>query len=137
TLNMLSLGGLARGVGMMVDNSIVVLENIFRLRQEGVATAEAAIEGTREVSGAITASTLTSLAVFLPVVFLQGIAAEIFRDLSLTVSFSLTASLLVAVIGVPLFSSRILGRISGRALAAFAGNESHNPDQRSRRGLQR
>lgn len=137
TLNMLSLGGLALGVGMMVDNSIVVLENIFRLRQEGVATAEAAIEGTREVSGAITASTLTTLAVFLPVVFLQGIAAEIFRDLSLTVSFSLTASLLVAVIGVPLFSSRILGRISGRALAAFAGNESHNPDQRSRRGLQR
>ncbi|HLS89613.1 MAG TPA: efflux RND transporter permease subunit [Sphingobacteriaceae bacterium] len=110
TLNLLSLGGLALGVGMMVDNAIVVLENIFRLGQEGLSPNDAAIEGANEVAAAITASTLTTLSVFLPVVFLKGLAAEIFRDLSLTVSFSLTASLLVAITGIPMLASRLFRR---------------------------
>lgn len=117
TINLLSLGGLALGVGMMVDNAIVVLENIFRMRQAGLPAETAAINGANEVAAAITASTLTTLSVFLPVIFLKGLAAEIFRDLSLTVAFSLTASLLVAVTGVPLLAARMFRR----APVAFAG----------------
>lgn len=117
TLNLLSLGGLALGVGMMVDNAIVVLENIFRMGQEGLPPDEAAIQGANEVAAAITASTLTTLSVFLPVVFLRGLAAEIFRDLSLTVSFSLAASLLVAITGIPMLTSRLFRRGPAAALA--------------------
>lgn len=112
TLNMLTLGGLALGVGMLVDNSIVVLENIYRYRQDGYNRVDAAKEGTREVGLAIGASTLTTVAVFLPVVFVQGMAANIFKELALTVTFSLLASLLVALTIVPMLCSRML-KING------------------------
>ncbi|HUP43843.1 MAG TPA: efflux RND transporter permease subunit, partial [Thermoanaerobaculia bacterium] len=93
TLNIMSLGGLALGVGMLVDNAIVVLEAIYRRREEGLPAFEAARKGATEVGRAVTASTLTTVAVFLPVVFLEGVAAQLFRDQALTVSFSLIASL--------------------------------------------
>jgi HAE1 family hydrophobic/amphiphilic exporter-1 len=108
TLNMVSLGGLALGVGMLVDNSIVVLENIFRCRQEGHNRIDAAREGSDEISMAVVASTLTTVAVFVPVVFVEGIAAEVFREMALTVSFSLMASLVVALTLVPMLSSKYL-----------------------------
>ena len=108
TLNMVSLGGLALGVGMLVDNSIVVLENIFRYRQEGYNRLDAAREGSDEISMAVVASTLTTVAVFVPVVFVEGIAAEVFREMALTVSFSLLASLVVALTLVPMLSSKYL-----------------------------
>lgn len=108
TLNIMSLGGLALGVGMMVDNSIVVIENIYRHIQNGLSAAEAAARGTNEVGGAITGSTLTTVAVFLPVVYVGGITGELFRELAWTVSFSLLASLLVAVTVIPMLASKIL-----------------------------
>lgn len=108
TLNMMTLGGLALGVGMLVDNSIVVLENIYRFREEGQSRIDAAINGTSEVSMAVTASTLTTIAVFLPIVFVEGITATIFKELALTVTFSLTASLIVSLTLVPMLSSKLL-----------------------------
>ncbi|MBA1334139.1 MAG: RND efflux system, inner membrane transporter [Firmicutes bacterium] len=108
TLNMMSLGGLALGVGMLVDNSIVVLENIFRYRQEGYGRIDAAREGSSEIAMAVVASTLTTIAVFAPIVFVQGIAAQLFRELALTVTFSLVASLIVALTLVPMLSSKML-----------------------------
>lgn len=108
TLNLISMGGLALGVGMMVDNSIVVLENIYRHRQEGQGRLKAASDGTAEVAMAITASTLTTVAVFLPIVFMRSIVGEIFKELALTVTFSLMASLLVAVTLVPMLASRLV-----------------------------
>ncbi|MFA7216332.1 MAG: efflux RND transporter permease subunit, partial [Bacillota bacterium] len=108
TLNMVSLGGLALGVGMLVDNSIVVLENIFRYRQEGYNRIDAAERGSDEISMAVVASTLTTVAVFAPVVFVEGIASEIFREMALTVSFSLLASLVMALTLVPMLSSKYL-----------------------------
>ena len=108
TLNMISLGGLALGIGMLVDNSIVVLENIFRMRQEGLSRIEAAKKGSAQVSMAIIASTLTTICVFLPIVFVQGITAEIFKQLALTVTFSLLASLVIALTLVPMLSSKFL-----------------------------
>lgn len=120
-INLISLGGLALGMGMLVDNSIVVIENIYRKRQEGLAATEAAIEGTSEVGMAITTSTLTTLVVFLPVVFMNSLAGNIFRELALTVSFSLASSLLVALTIVPFLASRILNRNLGE----FNGNKDH------------
>ncbi len=108
TLNVISLSGLALGIGMLVDNSIVVIENIYRLRSEGASVKEAAIEGTREVAGAIAASTLTTVCVFLPIVFTEGITRQLFVDMGLTIGYSLGASLLVALTVVPAMSSRIL-----------------------------
>ena len=108
TINMMTLGGLALGVGLMVDNAIVVLENIYRHRQEGYSKIEAAKLGAGEVSSAVTAVTLTTFAVFLPIVFVQGIAAELFRDLALTVTFALGVSLIVALTLVPMLSSKML-----------------------------
>ncbi len=108
SLNLMSLGGLALGVGMMVDNSIVILENIFRHRELGIENKEAAIAGAKEVTSAITASTLTTIAVFFPIVFVDGIGSQLFRELALTVSFSLAASLLVALTLVPMLSSKLL-----------------------------
>ncbi|WP_339149647.1 efflux RND transporter permease subunit [Sutcliffiella sp. BMC8] len=108
TLNLLTLGGLALGIGMMVDNAIVILENIYRLRQKGYTMKDAAIEGTSEVGPAIIASTLTTVIVFLPIVFVDGLAAQLFKPLALVVSFSLLASLFTALIIVPLFSSLLL-----------------------------
>ena len=108
TLNMLSLGGLALGIGMLVDNSIVIIENIFRYRESGVKPIEAARHGTLEMGNAVMASTLTTVAVFLPLVlFIRGLARELFRDLAFTVTFSLLASLVVALTVVPMLSSRI------------------------------
>ena len=106
SLNIMSLGGLALGVGMLVDNSIVVLESIFRCTEEGDGTTDSANRGTNEVGGAVTASTLTTVAVFLPLAFVEGIAGQLFGDLALTVTFSLLASLLVALYLIPMVASR-------------------------------
>src|SRR5690606_8759323 len=111
SLNILSLGGLALGVGMLVDNAIVSLENIVRHRQMGKAPDEAAIDGANEVGMALAASTLTTVAVFLPIVFVGGIAAELFRDLSLAVAFALLMSLVVAVTFVPMVAARVRMRV--------------------------
>ncbi len=108
TINIISLGGLALGIGMVVDNSIVVLENIYRFRQQGLSRIDAASKGSDEVGMAIAASTFTTIMVFLPVVFVEGLASQLFKELALTVSFSLFASLLVALTLVPMLSSRIL-----------------------------
>ncbi|WP_186428791.1 efflux RND transporter permease subunit [Clostridium sp. BSD9I1] len=108
TLNLMTLGGLALGVGMLVDNSIVVLENIYRFRQQGYSRIDAAIQGTQEVMISVIASTLTTVAVFLPIAFAQGITAIIFKELALTVTFSLTASLIVSLTLVPMLSSKLL-----------------------------
>ncbi len=108
TLNVISLSGLALGIGMLVDNSIVVIENIYRLRAEGYSMKEAAIEGAKEVSGAIMASTLTTICVFLPIVFTEGITRQLFVDMGLTIAYSLLASLIVALTVVPAMSSKML-----------------------------
>jgi HAE1 family hydrophobic/amphiphilic exporter-1 len=107
SLNIMSLGGLALGVGMLVDNSIVVLENIFRHRERGIAAAAAAALGGREVQAAITASTLTTIAVFGPIIYVKGVAGELFKDLSIAVAVSLLASLLVALTLLPMIAARI------------------------------
>jgi len=106
TLNIMSLGGLALGIGMLVDNSIVVLESIARCREEGDNLIAATVRGVSEVGGAVFASTLTTVAVFFPIVFVQGIAGQIFGNLALTVVFSLFASLAVALFLIPMLSSR-------------------------------
>jgi len=108
TLNVMSLGGLALGVGMMVDSAIVILENIFRYRQLGHGYIDAAIKGSSEVGSAVMASTLTTVAVFLPIVFVEGLASELFKQLALTVTFSLLASLFVALTLIPMLSSKLL-----------------------------
>lgn len=110
TLNILSLGGLALGVGMMVDNSIVMLENIVKYRQQGYSLKDAAIHGTKELSGAVIASTLTTLVVFLPIVFLDGMASDLFTPLALSIVFSLAASLIVAITLVPMLSAHLPGK---------------------------
>jgi len=108
TLNLMTLGGLALGVGMLVDNAIVVLENIFRLREGGMHPRTAAVRGTGEVSAAIIASTLTTLAVFLPLVFMRGMGGIMFKQLAYVVSFSLLCSLIVALTLVPMLASTVL-----------------------------
>ena len=108
TLNMMSLGGLALGVGMVVDNAIVVLENIFRHRSTGKGLVESAIQGSREVGTAITASTATTLCVFVPLVFVGGMSGVFFKELGITVSVALVASLAVALTLVPMLASRFL-----------------------------
>ena len=108
TLNVISLGGLAMGVGLIVDDAIVVLENIYRHRQQGYAMAEAAKFATAEVANPVIASTLTTIAVFLPIVFVEGLASQLFKPMALTVSFSVGASLAVALTLVPLLASRFL-----------------------------
>jgi len=105
SLNIMSLGGIALAVGMLVDNAVVVLEAIVRRREQGMPAAEAAREGTSEVAMAVTAATLTSVAVFFPMVFISGIAGQLFRDQALTVTFSLLLSLLVALTLVPMLSA--------------------------------
>jgi HAE1 family hydrophobic/amphiphilic exporter-1 len=106
SLNIMSLGGLALGVGMLVDNSIVVLENVFRHRELGASPAEAAARGAEEVQGAITASTLTTIAVFGPIIYVEGVAGELFGDLSFAVAFALLASLVVAITLLPTMAAR-------------------------------
>ena len=106
TINLISLSGLALGVGMLVDNSIVVIENIFRLRAEGMSPAKAAFRGTKSVSGAIIASTLTTVCVFLPIVFAQGMLRELFQDMALTIAYSLLASVVIAITIVPAMATK-------------------------------
>ena len=108
TLNIISLSGLALGVGMLVDNSIVVIENIYRMRSIGVPPRKAAIEGAKQVSGAIAASTLTTVCVFAPIVFTEGITRQLFVDMGLTIAYSLLASLVVALTLVPMMGAGLL-----------------------------
>lgn len=120
TLNIISLSGLALGVGMLVDNSIVVIENIYRMRNdEGVSAKEAAIEGARQVSGAIMASTLTTVCVFLPIVFTKGITRQLFVDMGLTIAYSLLASLAVALTVVPMMSAGLLRKTQQKETKFF------------------
>ncbi len=129
SLNIMSLGGLALGIGMLVDNSIVVLESIFRCREEGDEVVGAAIRGTREVKGAVVASTLTTVAVFFPMVFVEGIAGQAFGDLGLAVVVSLLASLLVAVYFIPMLASRQRLRLTHLAADHPAWFRFHAWDQ--------
>ncbi|MDO4322323.1 MAG: efflux RND transporter permease subunit [Lachnospiraceae bacterium] len=108
SLNIISLSGLALGVGMLVDNSIVVIENIYRLRSLGVPAKKAAVEGANQVAGSIAASTMTTICVFLPIVFTEGITRQLFVDMGLTIAFSLLASLAVALTVVPMMGAGLL-----------------------------
>ena len=108
TINMISLSGLAVAVGMLVDNSVVVIENIYRLRSKGATVIQAAVSGAQQVLGAITASTLTTVCVFLPIVFLEGMTRELFTDLALTMTYALLASLIVALTLVPAMAAGML-----------------------------
>ena len=110
TLNIMTLGGLALGAGMLVDNAIVVIESIFRNQEKGLSVREAAIKGTSEVAGAVIASTLTTVVVFLPIVYLHGASGELFKDQAWTVTFSLVSSLFVAILVIPMLYYRISGK---------------------------
>lgn len=128
SLNIMSLGGLTLGIGMLVDNSIVVLESIYRKRQMGANLFRAAVDGTSEVGAAVMASTLTTVAVFLPIVFVEGVAGQLFHDQALTVTVSLLASLVVAITLIPMLSATgaplpLAGERQPDAVAA--GSESH------------
>ena len=128
SLNIMSLGGLALGVGMLVDNSIVVLENIFRHKEElGKSMIRAAADGAGEVQGAITASTLTTISVFGPIVYVEGVAGELFKDLSLVVAFSLLTSLVVALTLLPSIASRFALQATARR------DEAREKQQKARR----
>jgi multidrug efflux pump subunit AcrB len=122
TLNVMSLAGLALGVGMLVDNSIVIIENIYRLRSEGMPLFKACVVGAKQMSGAIFSSTLTTVCVFLPIVFVKGLARDLFTDMGLAITYSLLASLVVALTTVPALSSFMLRRTKeqkGRFFSAF------------------
>lgn len=120
-INIISLAGLALGIGMLVDNSIVVIENIYRLRSEGMPAKKAAVEGARQVAGAIAASTLTTVCVFLPIVFTEGIARQLFVDMGLTIAYSLLASLAVALTVVPMMGAGLLKKTEEKQSRAFGG----------------
>ena len=105
TLNVMSLGGIALAVGMLMDNAIVVLENIARRSDQGQSLGQAAEQGAAEVSGAVLASTLTTIAVFLPLAFVEGIAGQLFKDQALTVTFALLVSLVLALTLIPMLSA--------------------------------
>jgi HAE1 family hydrophobic/amphiphilic exporter-1 len=123
TLNLVSMGGLALGVGMLVDNAIVVLESIQRYREEGHEAVEAATGGAAEVGLAITASTLTTIIVFAPILFVENIAAQIFKELAFVVSFSLMASLVVALTVIPTISAKVMKiKFSKKDSASAANN---------------
>ncbi|WP_289004408.1 efflux RND transporter permease subunit [uncultured Parabacteroides sp.] len=114
TLNIMTLGGLALGAGMLVDNAIVVIESIFRNQERGVPVREATITGTSEVAGAVIASTLTTIVVFLPIVYLHGASGELFKDQAWTVTFSLVSSLFVAILVIPMLYDRLVGKGGSR-----------------------
>ncbi|OIJ12866.1 acriflavin resistance protein [Anaerobacillus arseniciselenatis] len=142
TLNIITLGGLALGVGLLVDSSIVILENIYKYRERGYSRTQSAIKGASEVSSAVIASTLTSLVVFVPIVFTGGIAAEIFMPLALTVGFTLLASLAVALTLVPMLSGLLLPEIKVeedprglRKIGVAIGNYLDRLNERYRRVL--
>lgn len=119
TLNVISLSGLALGIGMLVDNSIVVIENVYRLRSLGYSMKEAAIEGANEVAGSIVASTLTTVCVFLPIIFTEGITRQLFVDMGLTIGYSLGASLVIALTVVPAMASRTLSKTKEQTDSRF------------------
>lgn len=119
TLNVISLSGLSLGIGMLVDNSIVVIENIYRLRGEGYSMREAAIQGAKEVAAAIMASTLTTICVFLPIVFTEGITRQLFVDMGLTIAYSMLASLAIALTVVPAMSSKMLTKAKEQKQGKF------------------
>jgi len=121
TINMISLSGLAIGVGMLVDNSIVVIENTYRLRSMGYSPVQAAVSGASQVAGAITASTLTTICVFVPIVFIDGITRELFTDLALTVTYSLLASLIIALTFVPAVAKGLLVRKTAKSVISQNG----------------
>ncbi|HXV74947.1 MAG TPA: efflux RND transporter permease subunit [Candidatus Polarisedimenticolaceae bacterium] len=128
TLNIMSLGGLALGVGMLVDNSIVVLEAIDRKRREGSVGKDAATEGARNVVGAVTAATLTTVSVFLPIVFVRGVAGQLFYDLAVTVCLALVMSLFVSLTLIPMLSAFELGRVRRTSLEqAFGATSGDSP----------
>lgn len=119
SLNIISMSGLAISVGMLVDNSVVVIENIYRLKSKGVSTVKAAISGAAQVAGAITASTLTTVCVFLPIVFVEGITRQLFVDLALTLAYSLVASLIIALTLVPAMASGMLKNVKEKKHGLF------------------
>ena len=131
SLNIMTLGALALGIGMLVDNSIIVIENIERHIAMGKGRTEAARDGTKEISGAITASTLTTLAVFVPVIFISGLIGQIFTEFALTISFSLFASLVVALTVVPMMASRMLTKPRKNIEARRRRSKSLNSFERS------
>ena len=119
TLNVISMAGLALGIGMLVDNSIVVIENIYRMRGEGVSLRKAAVEGATQVTGAIVASTLTTVCVFAPIIFTEGITRQLFVDMGLTIAYTLLASLIVALTLVPAMASGVLKKEQRRETGFF------------------
>ncbi len=119
TMNIISLSGLALGVGMLVDNSIVVIENIYRLRNLGMPVKEAAISGAKQVTGAIIASTLTTVCIWTPIIFVEGMTKQLFMDLVLTIAYSLLASLIVAVTVVPMMASTALKKVAQKKHPLF------------------
>lgn len=121
TLNLMTLGGLALGVGMMVDNAIVVIETIFRRRENGANAIDAAIDGASEVAPAITASTLTTMAIFMPLLFLQGVPGLLFRQLALVIGFSLFCSLAAALTVVPMLAGHMPGKVRSRFSGGWRG----------------
>lgn len=129
TLNIMTLGGLALGAGMLVDNAIVVIESIFRNQEKGMGAQEAAITGTSEVAGAVIASTLTTIVVFLPIVYLHGATGELFKDQAWTVTFSLVSSLFVAILVIPVLYDRIAGRNHTRKEARPVVTTGHTDRQ--------
>lgn len=135
SINLMSLSGLALGVGMLVDNSIVVLENIFRHKKLGKKAWDASFIGAKEVGMAVTASTLTTISVFLPIVYVKGVAGELFEDQALTVTFSLLASLLVALTLLPMMASKILRTgVSGPDnFLKHSLSKEPNPEDRSKK----
>ena len=130
-LNIMTLGALALGIGMLVDNAIVVIENIERHLAMGKNSKTAASDGTKEVSGAIIASTLTTVAVFVPVIFITGLIGQIFKEFALTISFSLIASLVVALTVIPMLASRMLTKPKGDPDAKRRRSKSYNKFERS------
>lgn len=114
SLNIISLSGLALGVGMLVDNSVVVMENVYRMRNSGVGAFEAAVKGAKQVEGALMASTLTTICVFLPIVFTHGLTRQLFTDMGLTIAYSLVASLIVALTLVPTLASNMLKEVRAK-----------------------
>lgn len=130
-LNIMTLGALALGIGMLVDNAIVVIENIERHLAMGKDPKKAASDGTKEVAGAITASTLTTVAVFVPVIFITGLIGQIFKEFALTISFSLIASLVVALTVIPMLGSRLLKKPKGNYEAKRRRSKSYNNFEKS------
>ena len=125
TLNVISLAGLAAGIGMLVDNSIVVIENIYRLRSLGLSPIKSAISGASQVAGAITSSTLTTVCVFLPIVFVEGLTRQLFQDMALTIAYSLLASLVIALTVIPAMAPSVLKNVKEKGANESKGMQRY------------